>query len=139
MKKILSILFALLIILSGMHLSIATHLCGGEIAASKVSFSGGPASCGMEVPGGNCSSQGSELDSNCCKNKVSVFAVDSNYAPSFTEFNSFSQNILQVFVLPVCPTIHSLSAINGTSSDVGPPGNNLATAVSLPKICVFRI
>ena len=139
MKKLLSISFAFLILLSGMNFSIATHYCGGEIAASKVSFSGEPASCGMELPGGDCSSPARQLDSNCCKNKVSVFAVDSNYAPSVTEFSSFAQNILQVFVLPGFSTIHSLTAIDITCTDVSPPVKILVTAVSLPDICVFRI
>ena len=38
MKKLFSILFAAMILLSGMHLSLATHLCGGEISAVKLSF-----------------------------------------------------------------------------------------------------
>jgi hypothetical protein len=139
MKKILSISFALLIILSGMHLSIATHLCGGEIAASKVSISGEFASCGMEVPGGNCSSQASELDSNCCKNNVSAFAVDDNYTPSFSEFNAFAQTILQIFIVPTSLEIYSFTSINLNSTDISPPENKLVHAVSLPKICVFLI
>jgi len=40
MKKLLSILFAGMLLLSGMHMSMATHLCGGELAAVKWSFSG---------------------------------------------------------------------------------------------------
>ncbi len=138
MKKFLSISFAFLILLSGMHLTIATHYCGGELAASEVSVSGKLATCGMEtdqdylLPGVN-------LENHCCDNHVSSFSVDPNYAPSFTEFNSFAQNILQVFIVPANTTLHSYTAVNLTSTDVSPPVNLLVHAVSLPKICVFLI
>jgi len=139
MKKILSISFALLIILSGMHLSIATHLCGGEIAASKVSISGEFASCGMEVSSDQCPLSGKHIENHCCDNKVSAFAVDDNYAPSFSEFNAFAQTVLQVFIIPSSLEVHSLTSINLNSTDASPPENKQVHAVSLPKICVFLI
>ncbi len=139
MKKLLSISFALLILLSGMHLTIATHFCGGELAATKVSFSGELASCGMEGSVDRCSSTGKHSESDCCKNEVSVLSVDHNFAPSFTIFKIFSPNLLQVFEIPACIQIHSFTALNFISTDVSPPGLFLASAVSLPKICVFRI
>ena len=139
MKKILSISFALLIILSGMHLSIATHLCGGEIAASKVSISGELASCGMEVSSDQCPIPGKHIEKHCCDNKVSAFAVDDNYAPSFSEFKAFAQTVLQVFIVPTSLEIYSFTSINLNSTDASPPENKLVHAVSLPKICVFLI
>jgi len=48
MRKLSSISLAILILLAGMHITIATHFCGGEIAATKVSLAGIAASCGME-------------------------------------------------------------------------------------------
>jgi hypothetical protein len=48
MKRIFPILFSLLGFLSGMHISLATHYCQGKIAATKFSFYGEKASCGME-------------------------------------------------------------------------------------------
>ncbi len=139
MKKLLSISFALLILLSGMHLTIATHFCGGELSASKVSFSGELASCGMEEPSDRCFSSGHHFDSNCCKNKVSVFSIDNNFAPEFSFFNAFSQPVLQAFAIPENITFHSLESVCQIDTDVSPPGSLLANAVSLPKICVFRI
>ena len=32
------------------HISVATHYCGGQIAASRVTLTGKLASCGMEGP-----------------------------------------------------------------------------------------
>ena len=138
MKKLLSISFAFLILLSGMHFTIATHYCGGELSASKVSFSGKLATCGMENEADQCSLSGIHKE-NCCHNKVSVLAVDHNYAPSFTFFKSFTPNLLQVFEVPACIQIHSLTAVNLLCSDVSPPPVLGVSAVSLPKICVFLI
>jgi len=139
MKKLLSISFAFLILLSGMHFTIATHYCGGELSASKVSFSGKLASCGMESDANQCASQGIHPVADCCHNKVSTLAVDQNYAPTFTFFKSFSPNLLQIFEVPACIQIHSLTAVTLLCSDGSPPGNFLVSAVSLPKICSFLI
>ena len=139
MKKFLSISFSLLILISGLQLTISTHYCGGEIAASKISVSGDLASCGMETPAAQCPSTGSHIGSNCCNTKVSVFAIDNNYPPALSNFKSFSQNILQVFDIPVSYQIQSLSVLSLYSTNVSPPGNFMVSAVSLPDICVFRI
>lgn len=138
-KKLLSISFAFLILLSGMHFTIATHYCGGEFAGTKASVSGELASCGMEGLVDECSSPGIHLKKHCCDDKVSFLAVDHNFAPSFNEFTALTQHILQVFIIPVNIEIHSLTVINLISTSVSPPDNFLVHAVSLPKICVFLI
>ncbi len=138
-KKLLSIFFAFLILLSGMHFSIATHYCGGELADSKASFSGGLASCGMECPVGQCSNPGYHLDSNCCQNKVSAFSVDHNFAPSFSGFSAIVQNIHLVFIESAKIQDYSFAEFNILSTYIIPPGNKLANEVSLPEICIFRI
>ncbi len=139
MKKLLSISFALLIVLSGMHFTIATHYCGGEFAATKASFSGQLASCGMEGCDDKHSSQGNHFEEQCCNNSVSILAVNHDYAPSFTNFTTFAQHILQVYIVPESIEVHSLNTLNLTSTGVSPPTNFLIHAVSLPKICLFLI
>ncbi|HCY40709.1 MAG TPA: hypothetical protein DHV48_05045 [Prolixibacteraceae bacterium] len=139
MKKLLSISLALLMLLSGMQLTISMHYCGGEFADSKVSLNGHIASCGMEGIVGNCTDSESSLDESCCKNQISVYAIDQNFSPTFTEFHTFAPNILQVFHIPASISFHSFTAINLTSTDASPPENVLVNAVSLPKICVFLI
>ncbi|MBW8334188.1 MAG: hypothetical protein K0M40_19380 [Prolixibacteraceae bacterium] len=139
MKKLLSISLALLMLLSGMQLTISMHYCGGEFADSKVSLTGHLASCGMEGIIDDCTSSENNLDASCCNNEVSVYALDQNYSPSFSEFKVFSQSVLQVFTLPVNSSFHSISATNLTRTDASPPENLLVNAVSLPKICVFLI
>jgi hypothetical protein len=126
-------------LLSGLQLTVSRHYCGGELADSKVSAWGHVASCGMENQTGNCTQNGNQVKSSCCSNKVSVYEVDHNYSPSFTEFKAFAQTVLQVFVIPENITFHSLTSFSNPYTDVSPPGFLTANAVSLPKICVFRI
>ena len=123
-----------------MHVTIATHHCGSaDETFEKVSFTGELASCGMEGPDDKCSTPGNHFEEPCCDNSVSILAVNHDYAPSFTEFTTFAQHILQVYIIPVSIELHTLTTINFTSTDVSPPGNSLVHAVSLPKICVFLI
>jgi len=139
MKKLFSISIALIMLLSGLQLTVSQHYCGGELADSKVSLTGHVASCGMETTTDDCTHSSTIEESGCCKNKVSVYEVDQNYSPSFTEFKAFAQTILQVFVIPENITFHSLTSFSNLYTDVSPPGFLPANAVSLSKICVFRI
>lgn len=100
MKKLLSISIAFIMLLSGLQLTVSRHYCGGELADSKVSVWGHVASCGMETATDDCTQPGNHVKSSCCNNKVSVYEVDHNYSPSFTEFKAFAQTVLQVFVIP---------------------------------------
>ena len=138
MKKLFSILFAALILLSGMHLSLATHYCGGEVSAVKVSFTHQKASCGMcaEEP---TSTDKSVSNESCCKDEMSFYAVDNNYSPSTLQINHTANQLLQVFDIPKTIGIQFLHTNSATNANVQPPGNYIASAVSLPDICVFRI
>ena len=139
MKKFLSISFAVLILLSGMHVTVATHYCHGKIAFTKFSVSGELASCGMEGATDQCTFPVKLKTSNCCKDKVAPFVVDSNYSPTFSEFKSLPQHVLQVFVIPDNLVGFTQQFLTFHSSDVSPPGYYLVSDVSLPLICVFRI
>ncbi|MFT3753522.1 MAG: hypothetical protein QM800_11845 [Paludibacter sp.] len=139
MKKLFSILFAALILLSGMHFSLAMHLCGGEVSAVKLSFTQENAGCGM------CASEqsaptGKSIESeSCCKDEMSFFVVDSNYSPSTLQINHSANQLLQVFDIPKTIGIQFLHTNSATNTNVQPPGNYMASAVSLPDICVFLI
>ena len=139
MKKFLSISFSFLILLSVMHITIATHYCGSKYAASKVSLSGELASCGMEGSVDQCQLPGKHITSHCCTDKISVFTVENNYAPSFFEFKVALQNLLQAFNIPANYKIQPLFVSNLLNTNVHPPGCFLVSDVSLPNICVFRI
>ncbi len=140
MKKLFSILFAAAILLSGMHLSMDTHICGGEIAQVKWSFSHEKGSCGMEMPGILNTSGKNILPESCCKDEISIYAVDNNYQPSSLQVDQPVFHLLQEFYIP--ENIGSLSVATTTNShntNIQPPGHSIASAVKLPDICVFLI
>jgi hypothetical protein len=138
MKKLFSISFAFLILLSGVNLSIATHFCGGEVAAVKWSLSGEKATCGME-DSDQTSPVHKGINSNCCHNQVVFYTVDNNYSPSSLQINEVTKTLLQVFYIPVNISFHSFTPSASFSNNALPPGNLLTSNVSLADICIFRI
>lgn len=138
MKKVLSILFAGLILITGMHLSIAAHFCGGEIASVKLSFKGQEATCGMEVVS-TCPVHKELTSSSCCKNKVSYYIVDNNYSPSSFQINEVIKKSVHVVSSTFVNPQHSLSLVSHTFTNISPPELAISNAVKLPDICVFRI
>jgi len=139
MKKFLAISIAFLILLAGMHFTVATHLCGGKIAATRVSVMGKIASCGMVHDKNSKTSPKSSLSSNCCKNEISVYSVDNNYTPSNFHFKGITQNIHLEFCLVKGFSYYSNFPSLTKYTNVSPPDNFLASAVSMADICVFRI
>jgi hypothetical protein len=139
MKQIFSILFSLLVFLSGMHISLATHYCRGEIAATKFSFSGEKASCGMEKCTSSDPVKGIQIKSNCCTDEVSVYSTDNKFTPGGFQGKETIKNIIKIFLIPVK---HSFAGFNFSISSItntGPPGYPFIAAMSLPEICIFRI
>ena len=140
MRKILSILFASLILISGLHISIAKHYCSGESSAfKKISVTGELATCGMEDPNGEVPLQGVNFKAHCCDNEVSTLIVDNNYAPSLSLFKVFAQPVLQVYHNIEVFNLQQIVVSSLYNTNVLPPGDYLASEVSLPDICVFRI
>ena len=64
-----------------LHLSIATHYCGGHLAALKVSINGKLASCNMECLEKASPLTGLQLIPQCSVDVVTFYAIDSNYTP----------------------------------------------------------
>lgn len=138
MKKVFSIVFASIVLLSGMHLSIATHYCGGELAQVKVSFTHENASCGMCEEETDYSAQTLSNES-CCRNELAYFVVDTNFNASTFQISKPAHSLLQVFDIPKTIGILSSHTNSTLNINVQPPGAFIACAVSLPDICVFRI
>ena len=138
MKKAFAILFASLVLISGMHLSVASHFCCGELAAVKCSFTGEKATCGMEDHQTNCPSNG-VIQSNCCKNQVATCKSDNNYFPTSTEAKEIKSVAAPVInALPIF--LHTLPVLTETYySMVGPPVLSPFNAVDRSFICVFII
>jgi len=138
MKKVLSIVFAMLILVSGMHLSVATHFCGGEIAAVKWSVTGEKGTCGMEKPQTKCPIH-DVFTSNCCQDEVSICTVDTNYSPSTFQFKKAAAHLLQVFSIPVSFSLNSFTPTSTLYTSISPRDKLQISAVNLEHICVFRI
>ncbi|MEI6275209.1 MAG: hypothetical protein WCP08_04430 [Prolixibacteraceae bacterium] len=138
MKKAFSILFALLILLSGMHMTIASHICCGELAAVKYSFTGEKATCGMEDFENEASANG-EVKTDCCKNHISSFSTDNNYFPSFSVSKVLTGDTVPV--LAVLPEFFVTSPMLKATyySMVGPPVLYPHSEVDQSFICVFII
>lgn len=139
MKNILTILLASFILLSGVHLSIARHICGGEIADVKFTFSGTNAGCGMEDDKSSCSEHNDEAASDCCRNEFSMMDVDDYLSSSSIQMKEITQPSFELFFLPLMQSLYSTEADLQLYTDAGPPHLLAPNAVSLPKICVFRI
>lgn len=137
MKKLFSISFAFLILISGLHLSVATHICGGKVTEVKWSFSQEKATCGMENTK-QTNPVRKAISSDCCKDEIANYTVDNNYNPSVYQFKEVTKTFLQVFCIPVIFSLHSFES-NSLYADVSPRDNLLTSAVSLVDICVFRI
>lgn len=137
MKKGLSILLALFVLASGMHLSLATHLCGGDISEFKISFNEKKASCGMCEEGSNAEHR---FDSqSCCKDQVSNMIVDNNYFPSSFSIKELSIPVLTLFLSSSFVLIDDLSITSFFYTNISPHPKWLLTEVVLSDICVFRI
>ena len=138
MKKFFSILFAAVILLSGMHFTVASHICGGELAAVKYSFTGEKATCGMENDNHAIPVNG-EIQTNCCKNYVSSCTSDNTYFSSVHQFVDVQNVIAPDFVEAPITAIPTPDFARTYFSMVGPPVSYSSTSINQSFICVFII
>jgi hypothetical protein len=139
MRKGVSILFALVMMISSAHLTIATHYCGGEVAARKISLSGKLATCGMEDSKESCPSSGILLKKHCCENNVVTIGIANNFTAPVSIQKADNQNIQDLSSFPLNHFYHFISGFNQSFTNIHPPGGFSATSVDLNNICAFRI
>ena len=138
MKKIFSIGIVLLIILSGINFAFDVHYCNGRIAATKLSFNGEKASCGMETGKMNCPAEGDHFTSGCCHNEIFYHSVVNDYtAPTFQD-NNASKPLFKNFFIPVASKSYDYHNSITTCPTISPPDLVFISAVSLPDLCIFR-
>ena len=124
-------------LVSGLHLTLATHICGGEVAAVKWSVAHENASCGMQ-PLSCDASKSTHLKSNCCQDEIRSFSVDSNYSPSSNQEIKAEKSFVQIFFMPTSFGIDIVSPIRFLSTNFNPPQWISPSEVSLAEICVYR-
>ncbi|MBK7131251.1 MAG: hypothetical protein IPH69_00030 [Bacteroidales bacterium] len=141
MKRIFSILTVILILTAMLHISVANHYCGGDIAASKISLSGELATCGMEGTEDSCPLKlpGESLKSHCCDDVVSVYSFDNTYTPVNSLVPETFRFTTQILAFPVCVAVQKPDLLPLFYTNVSPPGALMSTNVDLSNICVFRI
>jgi len=137
MKKVLTILVTVILLGSGMQVSIDRHYCGGTLAGVKVSMTGRMASCGMEE-----SESGSiyyaVIDKSCCEDQVFFYSISNNYYPEYFETNLFApaSNITPITANNInsnnIPNLHTVRWVL-------PPGYNFRSELSQSDLCIFRI
>lgn len=139
LKKGISILFAFVMIATMFHFSVATHYCGGQIAASTISLTGKLASCGMEGSQKQLPPPGIYFSKHCCEDVVISYSTDNNYIPSFFNIPDADQFNFQTLGLHSESTVSLAGVFKLQNSDISPPWALMSTNVDLSDICVFRI
>lgn len=137
MKRFLSILLAWLLLTSGMHLSVASHYCGGSLAQVKWSFNRALAGCGMEDD--HEAAKGIQLEQPCCQDQLSTYTTDGYYQFQSLELKKFTPKIVSYLAFATCDLFKSQQVADHLHTPVFPPGENAATQVFQEDICVFRI
>lgn len=137
MKKVLTILVTVVLLASGMQVSIDRHYCGGELAAVRLSVTGRKASCGMEKTEYTCPDH-PVLNKKCCEDQISFYSISSRYIPGSIKLS----HLFTGRDIPPAP-VSFIVLRNSDSSDfitrVLPPGDESVSDLTLPEICVFRI
>jgi hypothetical protein len=139
MKKVISISLTFLLLIAVLHLSFATHYCGGTIAASKISLTGKLATCGMEDNVKDLPLTGLHLTTHCCDNILVCYGINSIFFPTFSFVQEPCQQHFQIFRIPANLPLTSIASIKSNCTILSPPGVSASNSVDLASICVFRI
>ncbi|HEX2922352.1 MAG TPA: hypothetical protein VHO50_14410 [Bacteroidales bacterium] len=131
MKKIYAISLSLLMLFTGVTVNLAFHYCGGYLAHKEINFSGEAQSCGMEH-------QGDEpgITNLCCQDKVQSYTFNSNYIPSFIDFETGLTDIPVAEVFSIFNNFEEAATFNFQTGN--PPGY-FPDNTDLQDICILRI
>jgi hypothetical protein len=138
MKTVGAISLIILLLFTGMKVSVATHYCCGQFAATKISLTGEPASCGMANEKDSRSLQ-NFFANHCCENVISSCSFSTNYFPSQYSFDNFEVKAVDLFTLPSDIVPNQEPLISDFILEGRPPGSQFPNDVHLSSICVFRI
>jgi len=130
---------ALLMLTAMLHLTVATHYCGGKVAASTVSLSGKLVTCGMECSEKGLPLPGTNFTKHCCDDILTFCGIDSNYIPSFSSVPESYQYNFQIFNIPKGSPVSSIAVLKSLYTNVSPPEALMSTSVDISYICSFLI
>jgi hypothetical protein len=137
MRKFLSILFSLVLLVPAIKISLDRHYCGGELSGVKISISGKPATCGMEDS--NHPISGSQVfNAKCCEDQITIFNLDYRYYPETPCCNN--HKITKDIPHEAFDHIPSFrNYVTQTNLKFIPPGRYFALGPEQAEICLFRI
>jgi hypothetical protein len=137
MKKSLTILITVVLLASGMQVSIDRHYCGGELADIKLSLTGRMASCGMEKTENKCPDY-PVFNKKCCEDQISFYSISSKYFPGFFKLShpSTGKDIPLAHISFI--VLRNLNTSDFIAWEL-PPGDKSKSSLTLSEICVFRI
>jgi hypothetical protein len=139
MKHIIAIPLSLLILFTGINVKIASHYCGGNFAAAKVSLTGKTASCGMEHQSNEKPAE-HLFSRHCCDDVISSVSISINYVPSsFCYIPVTGQDINNTFITQDQLAIIQPVTISSVSGSKRPPGRFSPSDVEQQVICIFQI
>jgi hypothetical protein len=138
MKTIGAISLIVLLLFTGIKVSVATHYCCGNVAGTKISLSGEKASCGMEsrIP---LNFPQDIIEKHCCDNVVTSYYFSNNYFPTFYNFDSPEFRAVSQFIVFYDVNLFAAPLILSSNNTGSPPGTMLPFDDILTSICVFRI
>lgn len=137
MRKILGIVFSVLLLVPAIKISLDRHYCCGELADVLISISGKPATCGMEDS--NHPISGSQVfNAKCCEDQITIFNLDYRYYPETPCCTS--HKITKDIPPEVIDHISSFrNYITQTNLKFIPPGRCFTHGPEQAEICLFRI
>ena len=119
MKKVLSILLAVVFFISSTGFTISSHKCGGEIHKQSLDFVAVDLNCGMEASNkGPC--ENSLIKDNCCQNEFQSFKVTDEFQTTTEEVKLHPQ-----FLIAFTTTFFNLISVENNTynkySNYSPP------------------
>jgi len=135
MKKVFTILFIIVVLLSGMTIRYSAHYCQGTFIASRISITGDNASCGMNLE--KSESKEVQFSNLMCVNEIASYTFSDNYIYSFQVQDAGKH--LQDIELPlvITPKINLIPA--SPEFKQIPPGSPGPLKAVSEVLCVFRI
>jgi len=138
MKKALTILAAVVLIASGMHISLASHYCAGKLAAVKISLTGERAGCGMEECTTNTNTGENSYNGLCCEDHISDYSLCSYEYTTSTELTLPGQKLPTFQDAPGSLLTGQEYTLGISGSNLSPPGE-YQNSQSCPVLCTFRL
>ena len=139
MRKFAAIPLLIMILITGINITVSSHYCCGNYIGSKVSLSGANASCGMQEA--NTAAQDNEVfRKHCCDNIATPILLGNNYIPTYYSAPAvLTQEIPDFSALMISLSPWEDHPCNRLAIEESPPGSCNPTSVEQNIICVYRI